>query len=182
MAVGECPWHYRHLTCQDQWSYLSGSIAIFSERRYLFSSGKKKNRADIELVSAFYWRKYETLWDVEEHSDWPSLIHFLLIYFAYLFFPRASLFLSIQLGINYVCCCKFSLFTAGSGPRGTVPHTQGHSVETAANRGMSPTLQHICYSGFYNERMVLDIPASHCLPVPLCPPSVCLSFSVTHFG
>lgn len=75
------------------------------------------------------------------------------------FFFQKSFFWSIQLGINYVCCCKFSLFTTGSRLRGIVTHSRPFSFQTAANRGMSPALQHISSSGFLMrgpEEMVLD--------------------------
>lgn len=48
----------------------------------------------------------------------PSILHFVLLTFFFLLF----FCLSVQLGINYVCCCKFSLFTTGSGLTGTVVH------------------------------------------------------------
>lgn len=70
-------------------------------------------------------------------------------------------------------------------------HTQGHSVETAANQRMSSSLQHISSSGFLmwgQVKMALDILTLNCLSVCLFISvlSVCLSFSVAytapHFG
>lgn len=79
---------------------------------------------DMELVSVppsinrLHWlcATQQNILECNFSTLYPSCRSTYLYYFSF----KNIFFLSVQLGINYVCCCKFSLFTKGSGLRGTV--------------------------------------------------------------
>lgn len=141
---------------------------------------------DIKLVNVCPYVNRQH-WFTAFHQNilnWPSLFHFLLVYLPFFFLSvfHESFFLSVQLGINYVCCCKFSLFTTGSGLRGTVTHSKLFTCDCSKVENEPCTLQHISSSGFLMRTRedwarYFNSGLSRCSSPSF---SVCLSFSTTH--
>lgn len=90
---------------------------------------KAKVKDDTELVSACVCVSVESLGlGIPNILNRPALFHFWRVYLLFSSsFSQEPFFSSIQLGINYVWCCEFSLFTAGSGLRGTVTQSRPFS-------------------------------------------------------
>lgn len=119
-------------------------------------------------------------------THWIYILSFTSSRFCSFIF-HGPYFLSVQLGINYVCCCKFDLSATGSGLRGTVTRSRPFSWDCGKAKNESSTYFLL---GLFNERSWEDDGrysySFNCLPVCSSLFFVCLSssmiYSVAHFG
>lgn len=134
-----------------------------------------KIRGEIELVNARPYVNRQHWLSATQHNIMNRL-SFTSYRSTYLFFHK-SFFLSIQMGINYVCCCKF---TSKSGLTGTATNSRPVSWDCSKLKNERFSWTHFLNRVFSEETG--DDGARYCsltMSVPLVS-SFCLSFSVTH--